>query len=176
MTTAISLETVRLSLRPVTMADIDDVASSWKLDDGPISRAEAEQKVSWMLSNHARNTPGKLIYLCFAIILTETHEFIGWCGLHHLDQTKGDPALFYLLKANHWGKGLATEAARAVLRYTFNKIGLANIHGGAALENIASKRVMEKIGMTHMGLDEEGGFAFTLTKEEYWAACEKGIS
>ena len=97
-----------------------------------------------------------------------TNKFIGWCGLDHLDQTKVDPALFYLLKANYWGKGLATEAARALLSCAFTQMDLASIHGGAAPENIASKRVMEKLGMKYVGLDEDGGYTFAITQEEYW--------
>jgi ribosomal-protein-alanine N-acetyltransferase len=168
MTSDVSIETVRLIIRTATMADIENVASSWKLDDDPIPLAEAGQKILWMLSNHARNLPGKLIHLCLAIIIKDTNEFIGWCGLDHLDQAKVDPALFYLLKANYWGKGLATEAAKALLSYVFTQMNLASIHGGAAPENLASKRVMEKLGMKYVGLDEEGGYAFTITKEEYW--------
>jgi ribosomal-protein-alanine N-acetyltransferase len=174
MKSNVSIETARLILRTVTMADIEAVASGWKLDDGPIPHKEAEQKISRMLANHAQNTPGKLIHLCLAILLKDTHEFIGWCGLDHLDRTKADPALFYLLKANYWGKGLATEAAGALLSYAFDQMDLASIHGGAAPENIASKRVMEKLGMKYAGLDEEGGYAFTITREEYWSAREKG--
>lgn len=168
MTSDVSIETVRLIIRTVTMADIENVASSWKLDDRSIPLAEAEQKILWMLSNHAQNSPEKLIHLCLAIIIKDTNEFVGWCGLDHLDQTKVDPALFYLLKANYWGKGLATEAARALLSYAFTQMELASIHGGAAPENLASKRVMEKLGMKYVGLDEEGGYAFTITQEEYW--------
>jgi [ribosomal protein S5]-alanine N-acetyltransferase len=168
MTTGVMIETARLIVRTVTMADVEDVASSMKLDDGPISLPEAEQEISWMLSNHAKNMPGKLVHLCLAIIFKDTKEFIGWCGLDHRDQTKADPALFYLLKAKYWGKGLATEAAAALLNYAFGELNLVSIHAGAAPENIASKRVMEKLGMKYAGLDEGGGYAFTITQEEYW--------
>jgi len=174
MSTEVILETARLIIRTVTMADVEDVASSLKLDDGPIPITKAEQEISWMLSNHAKNMPGKLIHLCLAIIFKDTNEFIGWCGLDHRDQTEADPALFYLLKAKYWGKGLATEAARALLNYAFDEMNLVSIHAGAAPENIASKRVMEKLGMKYVGLDEEGGYAFTITKEEYWHTCPKG--
>jgi ribosomal-protein-alanine N-acetyltransferase len=162
----VSIETERLILRTVTPGDVDPVASCWKLDERPISRAEAEQKIAWMLANHAQNKPGKVAHLCLAILLKETGQFIGWCGLDHLDPAQPDPALFYLLKSNYWGKGLATEAARALLSYAFHQLGLSSIHGGAASENIASRRVMEKIGMRYIGLDEEGGYAFVITKKE----------
>ena len=154
-------------LRTVSMADIDGVASSWKLDEAPLSRGEAEEKIAWMQSNHAHNRPGKILHLCLAIILKESQAFIGWCGLDHTNPKDADPALFYLLKAEYWGKGLATEAARALLGYAFDGLELPSIHGGAAPENLASKRVMEKIGMRYTGLDEEGGYAFTISRGAY---------
>ena len=156
------------------MADVAGVASSWKLDDGPISAAEAQQKIEKMLSNHAQNTPNKLLHLCLAIVFKDTNEFIGWCGLDHTNIADADSALFYLLKANYWGKGrkgLATEAAGALLDYAFTHLELASIHGGAAPENLASKRVMEKIGMQYVGLDDEDGYAFTITRSEYPGAA-----
>jgi [ribosomal protein S5]-alanine N-acetyltransferase len=170
MTTCVLIETTRLILRTVTMDDVGDVALSWKLDDEPISREEAEDQVRWMLANHERNAPGRLVHLCLAIIHKDTLEFIGWCGLDQRGQARANPVLFYLLKADHWGKGLATEAARAVLDYAFGELGLARIDGGAAPENTASKRVMEKIGMMYLGLNEEGGHSFTLGRGEYYQA------
>ena len=167
MTTRVLIETTRLILRTVTMDDVEDVALSWKSDDEPISRKEAETQVMWMLDNLRQNAPGRLIHLCLAIIHKDTHKFIGWCGLDHRDQTKANPVLFYVLKASYWGRGLATEAARAVLDYAFSELGQARIDGGAALENMASKRVMEKIGMKCLGLDEEGGHSFTPSQGEY---------
>jgi RimJ/RimL family protein N-acetyltransferase len=168
MTTGVRIETARLILRTVAMEDIEDVAHSWKLDEGPLSRAEAEQKVSWMLDNHRQNALGRLVHLCLAIIPKDTRAFIGWCGLDHRDRSKAHPVLFYLLKASYWGQGLATEAAGAVLGYAFGELGLARVDGGAAFENVASRRVMEKIGMRYLGLDEGGGHSFTLAREEYF--------
>lgn len=167
--TRVIIETDRLILRTVTADDVEEVASSWRLDAGPISREEAGDRIAWMHANHDRNGPGRLVHLCLAILDKDTQEFIGWCGLDHLDPAKENPVLFYLLKASHWGKGLATEAARAVLGYGFGELALARVDGGAASENAASKRVMEKIGMRYLGLNEEGGHSFALTREEYSA-------
>ena len=168
MLTGIYIETNRLILRTVTMDDVEEVASSWRLDEGPISTKEAKDKITWMLGNHIQNGPGRIVHLCLAIMEKDTHEIIGWCGLDHLDRTMEHPVLFYLLKASYWGKGLATEAARAVLGYAFRELKLDRVDSGAAFENMASKRVMEKIGMRYLGVDEEGGHSFTLTKEEYF--------
>jgi len=160
------IETARLILRTVTMDDVEGVALSWRLDEGPISREEAEERVRWMVDNHRQNAPGRVVHLCLAIIDKDAGEIIGWCGLDHRDQAKAAPVLFYLLKASYWGKGLATEAAEAVLGYAFGELGLARVDGAAAFENVASKRVMEKIGMRYVGLDEEGGYSFTVSREE----------
>jgi hypothetical protein len=62
MATSVFIETTMLILRTVTMDDIEDVASSWKLDDRPISWKEAEDKVIWMLGNHKRNAPRRLVH------------------------------------------------------------------------------------------------------------------
>ena len=167
------IETARLILTTVTMDDVEEVARTWKLDEGPISRQEAEDRVRWMLDNHRQNGPGKVVHLCLAIVDKDTGEMIGWCGLDHRDRCKPAPVLFYLLKERYWGKGLATEAAAAVLGYAFGELGLARVDSAAAFENIASKRVMEKIGMRYVGLDNEGGHAFTLTREEYSQARKR---
>ncbi len=167
MASKVRIETPRLILRTVTPLDAKAVASCWELDEPSVPLEVAEQKIAWMQSNHACNRPGKIIHLCLAVILKETGEFIGWCGLDHRNPADVDPALFYLLKAKYWGKGLATEATRALLGYAFDQLELGSLHAGAALENLASKRIMEKLGMKYLGLDEEGGYAFTITREQY---------
>ncbi len=164
---SLCLETTRIILRTVTMQDVEAVALNWKLDQEPISLQEATERVRLMQANHSRNVPGKIVHLCLAIIHKETQELIGWCGLDHRDQTRSNPVLFYLLKAKYWGQGLATEAARAVLDYAFVELELPGIDSAATYENIASRRVMEKLGMCYLGLDEEGGHSFSLTRDEY---------
>jgi len=161
------IETDRLVLRTVSMDDVKDVALTWKLDEGVISLEEAEKTVKWMLENHEKNTPEKLVHLCLAVINKENGEFIGWCGLDHCDPSQPNAVLFYLLKKKHWEKGLATEVAKAVLEYAFCGLELVQVDGGAASENIASRRVMEKAGMRYVGRSDDGGNSFTLTRLEY---------
>jgi ribosomal-protein-alanine N-acetyltransferase len=149
------------------MEDIEDVALTWKLNDHPISREEAEKQIKKMLENHEKNTSETFFHLCLAIILKETKEFIGWCGLDHTKPSQPNAVLFYLLKKEYWGKGLATEAAKAVLKHAFCRLKLAHVDSGAVAENIASKRVMKKAGMRYLGRDKDGGYSFTLSKEEF---------
>lgn len=164
-TLSIHIETARLILRTVTLDDVAEVALRWNLDGPPISRDEASGRVQWMLANHERNAAGWLVHLCLGIVHQATGRIIGWCGLDQRDASKAHPVLFYLLQAAHWGQGLATEAARAVLDYAFGELALPRV--AAAADNAASVRVLEKIGMQRLGHDEEGGHAFSLTRDEF---------
>jgi RimJ/RimL family protein N-acetyltransferase len=149
------------------MADLDSVASSWRLDEVPIPPEVAEEKINRMLADQERNATGKLHHLCLAIIPQGSQDFIGWCGVDHSDPTWSHPVLFYLLKAAWWGKGLGTEAARALLEYAFKTLEIPCLDSACAFDNLASKRIMEKIGMRYLGLDEENGHSFSLTREEF---------
>lgn len=79
-----------------------------------------------------------------------TNEFIGWCGLKYrpeLDETD----LGYRLMQKAWGKGYATEAAFHTLSHGFGHLGLPVISACAHIENLASIKVLEKIGMEYTG-------------------------
>lgn len=77
---------------------------------------------------------------------------IGLIGLHNpLDQFK-NAELWFKLHPMYWGKGYITEAASALLNFGFNNLFLHRIEAGVATENIASIKVLEKIGMQREGL------------------------
>ena len=138
------------------------MAASWKLDAGPISLEEAQAVLLNMQRNHQQNEPGAVYHLCLAIVEKERGEIMGWCGLDHRDKSQPNPVLFYLLKADYWGQGYATEAANALLRYAFGTLQLKQIDGAAAFDNLASKRVMEKIGMAYLGLGMDKAHQFII--------------
>lgn len=163
----VKIETSRLILRTVTPQDRDKVASAWKPDQKILSSQEAARTIQWMLDNHRLIKPGHIVHLCLAIIEKETREWIGWCGLDHRDHDREHPVLFYLLIESRWGRGLGTEAARAVLDHAFRELRLPRVDSSAASDNIASIRIMEKIGMRFQGRSENGDFCFTVTREEY---------
>jgi RimJ/RimL family protein N-acetyltransferase len=75
---------------------------------------------------------------------------IGGCGLGKLDGT--NPEIGYWLGAPYWGRGYATEAARAVIDYAFAEIGHERLQGGARVSNPASRRVLEKCGFQWTGV------------------------
>jgi ribosomal-protein-alanine N-acetyltransferase len=77
-------------------------------------------------------------------------RFIGWCGLQYLPETD-EVEVAYLLARAFWGKGLATEGAMASLQYGFEQHQLDTIVAIVHPENIASRRVIEKLGMSFTG-------------------------
>ena len=86
-------------------------------------------------------------------------QFVGYCGVKNIEiDGKTEMELLYALRAEYWGKGLATEMADAVLTVAFAQLDLANVVSYTLLTNRASQRVMEKVGfqyerdIVHVGL------------------------
>ena len=89
--------------------------------------------------------------------LRETGVFIGFIGLAvPRFEAAFTPCveIGWRLAAEFWGRGLATEGARAIVRYAFGELGLEEIVSFTTLANVRSRRVMEKLGMTHDAADD----------------------
>ncbi len=86
-----------------------------------------------------------------AITLAATGEHIGSIGLSGLAGPNKRASLGYLLGVEFWGKGYCTEAARAVMKFGFEQLGLNRISAEHFTRNPASGRVMQKLGMKHEG-------------------------
>lgn len=86
----------------------------------------------------------------FAIINNDTQDYIGEIGFTKINEyTYGNVMnLGYFIKQEYWGKGIVTEASRAVINYAFNNLGTIKIETGCLVENKGSERVMKKLGMT----------------------------
>jgi RimJ/RimL family protein N-acetyltransferase len=80
-----------------------------------------------------------------------TGEFLGWGALKDLD---GNPEIEvgYGLRRAAWGRGVATEVARELVRYGFEDLGLERIVAVTQPPNMASRNVLTKLGMTYLGL------------------------
>jgi RimJ/RimL family protein N-acetyltransferase len=150
MNTGVELATARLRLCPCTTNDLDALLHLWTdsevrrylFDDRVISREEAETRLRSSLASFHTHRFG--LWLAYRPGEAAT---VGFCGL----SLTGDPPeveLLYGIAPSAWGQGLATEAARAVLRHGFIELGLTRIVAGADVPNVASLRVLEKLGMT----------------------------
>jgi RimJ/RimL family protein N-acetyltransferase len=85
----------------------------------------------------------------WAVVERKTGRLIGSCGMGY-QRDGGLPIEFgYTLARSYWGRGLATEAAAACLRYAFEKLRLPELHASVDSRNAASQRVLEKIGFVY---------------------------
>lgn len=80
--------------------------------------------------------------------------FIGFIGLNVPSWMPGRVEIAWRLAAESWGRGLATEGARAVVKQGFDTLGLDEIVSFTVPTNVRSRRVMEKLGMTYDPADD----------------------
>jgi len=83
----------------------------------------------------------------WAAHLRQTDDFIGWFHLRPNKTWPGEMELGYRLKRNVWGRGLATEGSRALLEEAFNAWNYEKVCAHSLAGNLASRRVMEKVGL-----------------------------
>jgi RimJ/RimL family protein N-acetyltransferase len=87
----------------------------------------------------------------FALVLREEGRLIGNCGIRMRTSHATEADIGYELDSRYWGHGYATEAARALLAFGFGELRLHRIWAHCVPENVASARVLEKIGMQREG-------------------------
>ncbi len=87
----------------------------------------------------------------FAITLPEDGRLIGTCGIRRKTDNDSEGDIGYELAPEFWGHGYATEAAGAMVEYGFRELGLHRISSWCIADNVASARVLEKVGMRQEG-------------------------
>jgi [ribosomal protein S5]-alanine N-acetyltransferase len=110
---------------------------------GAASRKQTQEFLEFYLAHWEQHGFGR-----WATIYKANQRLIGHCGLEYiasLDQVEVN----YLLAREYWGQGLATESAIALLSYGFETLQFERLVALAKPENLASRRVMEKIGMEY---------------------------
>jgi RimJ/RimL family protein N-acetyltransferase len=161
------LHTERLTLRPATTAS---AANCFALDQDPeVMRylggvppndtlTLARERLDRAIARHADDA-GFGLGVCR---LKSDDQFVGWfmlkpCALEWRAGVAGwlEPTehveLGYRLARAHWGKGYATEVSRRLLEHGFGELGLAEIVGVTHVDNLASRRVLEKLGFEEQG-------------------------
>lgn len=107
-------------------------------------RAFVQQFTGWQ-----RETPRYRYQL--AVTLRESDRLVGSCGLRKPTPKAQQAELGYEIAPDFWGQGLATEAARAMVQWGSDELGLHRIYAQCLAENTASARVMLKLGMVQEG-------------------------
>jgi ribosomal-protein-alanine N-acetyltransferase len=178
------LKTDRLVIRLFNKDDLDSfhyIVSQEEvvryLPETVMSRREAEEILNWLIECYSRNKPEKIIKFTVAVVDRKTDQVIGWSGFGPVEYDESQMELYYGLSGEYWGKGLATEAAGAVMKFAFEEIGLDRLVALVAPENKASVRVIEKTGMEYRetvnDLPEKckyynGHFIYIITQKQYF--------
>ena len=156
------LETERLLFRNHIAADLDafcemESDAIYRRPQQVHPRSELERSFWESVS------PPKAMGL-LATVFKPEDRYIGRCGLYPNrndvgNVIPGEAVLAFYLARPYWGRGLASEAGRAFVKYGFEILGLWRIVAGADVENLASNRAIEKSGLvyTHSGGGEDGG-------------------
>ena len=141
------IETARLQLRLFQPDDLDRLAAlildpdvmRYVGNGKPGTREEADVALKSIIRHWETHGFGR-----WAVVDKQTQNFVGFGGLRSL---YGEPEVVYHFAKPHWGKGFATELARASLRYGFEEHHFDRILAIAKPPNAASIHVMEKLGM-----------------------------
>lgn len=115
---------------------------------GPNTEKET-QSYLWVCQLYQQIKP-RLNY-GLAVTLKVDDILIGGSGLYNLNLDHHEGELGYCFNRQYWGQGFATEASHALLEFGFNELGLHRIYATCDPVNIASRRVLEKIGMRQEG-------------------------
>ena len=144
------IETERTYLRHLTA---DDALNFYNLNtntevlkytgDVPFENIDAARNFLKAYDQYQKYSVGRM-----AVISKAEKEFIGWCGLKYSPELDEYDLGFRFFR-KFWNMGYATETAKACIDFGFDKLKLNKIVGRAIKENVASIRVLEKIGMVY---------------------------
>ena len=153
-----TLETERLILRPMRVSDKDDMYEYAR-------SSEVTRYLTWEPHSTPDYTKQYLEFIGskyrvgdfydWAVVFKENSKMIGTCGFARIDCRNELGELGYVLNPDYWGKGIAKEAAEAVMAFGFDKLKLHRIEARFMRGNDKSRRVMEKCGMTYEGMGRE---------------------
>ena len=146
------LETDRLILRRFLESDIGNI---YELDNVPDVMRYINGGITtpWSVIEHKifpgflRYDPKYPGYGFWVIAEKESGKFLGWLSFRPVDQDPAEVSLGFRLRKRAWAKGYATEGAQALIHKGFTELGVQRMVAKTYEDNLASRRVMEKIGM-----------------------------
>jgi RimJ/RimL family protein N-acetyltransferase len=149
-----TLHTDRLRLRPFTGADAEALfalhsnAHVLRYWDSP-PWAERERAGRFLAACNRMAAEGSGVRV--AVDRREDGSFLGWCSLSRWNPAFRSAAIGYVYTDGAWGQGYATEAAGAVLTWAFDSLDLNRVQAETDTRNVASARVLEKLGFVREG-------------------------
>ncbi|MFE0188735.1 GNAT family N-acetyltransferase [Streptomyces sp. NPDC059008] len=157
------IRTARLDLRPVTADDFAAIHTYQRRPEvcrylywGPLDEAGSRESVANKTARTTLRDSGDILQL--AVVVRDTDTLVGdvtfvWTSREHRQGGIG-----YVLNPDHFGRGYATEAGRALLKLGFEELGLHRVQAELDGRNTASARVLERLGMRREGHLRENEF------------------
>ncbi len=145
------LTTARLHLRPFTAADQDAIHAVYADPEVMRHVGHGAHKTMAETANALRiygDVLARRGYSFLAVTEREGGRLVGDGGLHPLGGQGPEVELGYTLERSAWGRGYATELGRALIEHAFTELGAPRVVALVEPENRASRRVLEKLGMT----------------------------
>lgn len=167
-------ETERLILRELMPADAEGMFGMNRdpnvhlyLGNNPTKSIEQSiAEIKFIRKQYLENGIGR-----WAVIEKATGKFVGWSGLKLITETTNNHVNYYDLgyrfSKRFWGKGYATETAKAVVHYGFSELRLDEIIGIADINNLASIHLLEKVGLQRISIFDYDG------TKHHWLKIEK---
>jgi RimJ/RimL family protein N-acetyltransferase len=144
------IETERLTIRPLEGDEQDELLAIWRDPANERVTTTDEARIRWWLS------------LVWGVWERETCELVGDCSLH-FDAGFDEWELSYGFRRDRWGRGYATEAARACVHYGFETMGVEKIVADVDPANVASVRVLENCGFERVRTLDDGRLFYALS-------------
>lgn len=151
----IFVQTPRLTLRELQFSD---AVGMFEMDSDPevhkylgtkpfVNIKQSREQIEFVRNQYKTNGIGR-----WAVTETSSGLFLGWSGLKLVKDPVNSHILFYdvgyRFMRKHWGKGYATESAKAAIKYGFEVLKLKDIFGIVDIKNDVSKKVLEKAGLS----------------------------
>ncbi len=158
------LRTLRLRLSPFHVDDAEELLVLFKneqvrhylLDGRVVNESWVDREIEESVARFRSGSAG-----LWTIRVEGAGTLVGFAGFRPFFDPP-ELQLLYGIHPDHWGRGLATEAARAVTRFAFETCGFSVVRAATDTPNRASARVMERLGMTFVRTTDEGAWGGTL--------------
>lgn len=182
MIKSMRIETKRLLIRPYQDEDFQESYELMQnkelfqyLHMDVMSLEEYRGLFHWLIQSYDTGLDEDFKY-SFGVFLKDTNQFIGWAGIGGLDFQPDDKEIYYLIGKDYWGNGYASEAVASLIHYGFHDMKLRRIVAKVHPGNVASKRIIEKLGLRFEYVLEHlpaafrecnGELLYSLSAEEY---------
>lgn len=183
MTIENTIETDRLIIRSVQLADVDELHTDIFSDDELMAtgiylgRVLSYEETQQLVEEMCRPRIDSQSISPSIFLFKSTNELVGygglssetnWGDLFRTTDERLDVEIFYVFKKAYWGMGLATEMAKAMIDYALNQCGADRVWTSIQARNIASQRVVEKAGMSLVQKTSQDGseiYVYVIAKE-----------